>query len=108
MDRDAILAAADLPVAEVQVPEWGGSVYVRTLTAGEVRGLDWMADDPNFLGKFTALVLCDQTGARLFSDDDSEALGRKSFAALKKISDAAQEHNGIGRTEAEAGDAVKN
>jgi hypothetical protein len=36
LDKAGIFAANTLPRVEVQVPEWGGSVWVRTLTAAEL------------------------------------------------------------------------
>jgi len=35
LTRDAILEAQDLQHEEVYIPEWGGSVRVRTLTGAE-------------------------------------------------------------------------
>ena len=35
LNREAILAAEDLPRELVEVPEWGGAVYVRALTGAE-------------------------------------------------------------------------
>ncbi len=33
LSKEAILSADDLPREIVSVPEWGGQVYVRTMTA---------------------------------------------------------------------------
>jgi hypothetical protein len=98
LDRNAILTVADLPVAGVEVPEWGEGeiVYVRALSACEaeekLKGIDKLS---NFHGRFAALVLCDPAGNRIFQDADADALGRKSLAALRRICDVAQEHNGM-------------
>ena len=35
LSRDEILAASDLTKELVEVPEWGGSVYVRAMTGTE-------------------------------------------------------------------------
>ena len=100
LTRDEILDALDLPTKVVQVPEWGpgGIVYVRTLTGLEVEATKDIADQPNFLGCFAAAVLCDETGKRLFTDEDAAALGGKSHAMLIHICEEAQELNGLTKT----------
>ena len=106
LSKDDILGADDLPVGEVDVPEWGGTVYLKTLTAQEGFRVADLAPQgkpsANFLAQFAAIVICDEEGNRLFTDNDAESLGRKSHAALAKIVDAAQRHNGMGDVEGAA------
>ena len=35
LTADQILAADDMGLKEVAVPEWGGSVFIRVMTVGE-------------------------------------------------------------------------
>lgn len=103
--RDRILAAPDLKREAVYVPQWGFNVYVRTLTGAELDA--WQASLVNFDGKRPRLqmanqrarlvVKCvvDEAGNRLFKDDEADALGRKSAAAIQVLFDAAQRLNAL-------------
>ena len=110
LSREDILNADDLPVREVETPEWGegASVFVRTLSAAEREAMtDFNKGDDgkekgNFLGRFVAVVACDDKGLRLFEDGDAEALAEKGPDALIRIMEAAQEHNGMTESAAEA------
>jgi hypothetical protein len=112
MTREEILGADDLPVREVPVPQWGEgmTVFLRTFTAEDNEQLTAIQGAPDadriFLGRFAALSLCDGDGARLFTDADAGALGKKSLAALGLIMEAGQEHNGM--TEAARAAVEKN
>ena len=35
LSRDQILKAADLKVEKVDVPEWGGAIYLKVMSVGE-------------------------------------------------------------------------
>lgn len=112
LDRAAILSVTALPVEPVEVPEWGGTVHVRTLTgierdafeASTVRVRKDGKTEPNMTnlrGRLVALVLCDASGKRLFSDDDAPELGRRSAAALERILKVARRLNGMDETSLE-------
>lgn len=108
LNRDAILAAADLPRELVEVPSWNGSVYVKTMTAGEREAFEAaaLASDGKLSAgtiraRLAAATVVDETGQRLFSDADVETLNRKGAPALIRIFDVAQRLNGLGRAEAE-------
>lgn len=124
LSKEAILAADDLPREVVHVPEWGGDVYVRTMSgtdrdafetsliarsdagsgADAVAGAGSTRMD-NVRARLVALTLCDADGVRLFDDADIVALGRKSARALDRVFAAGQRLNGIGVDQA---DAAKN
>lgn len=100
--RDSILAANDLPKRAVDVPEWGATVYVRSMTGDERDGWEqWLLDTKDgtrrVRARYCALVMVDAEGARLFDDTDSdiEALGRKSASALDRVFSAALSLNGM-------------
>lgn len=109
LDRNAILKLADepLPVERVAVPEWGGDVFVRTLTCKErddfearcapriVDGKERPGDLKNLRGRQAALVLCDEKGKRLFTDDDAGQLGDMSVKAVERVLEAARRLNGL-------------
>jgi hypothetical protein len=106
LTRDTILQANDLPRELVSVPEWGGEVYVRTLTGTErdsyeaqsveKRGKSYEANLRNLRAKLCALAMCDEQGKRLFGEGDVEALGAKSSAALDRVFSVARRLSGLG------------
>lgn len=108
LTKDEILSAEDLKREEVDVPEWGGAVFVRMLTGRERDNLEafWLRSKEagsyaNARATLVALTVCDESGARLFSDADIEALGGKSAAALDRLSDVAQRINRLTKKDLE-------
>jgi hypothetical protein len=96
LTRSAILAADDLPREAVNVPEWGGEVFVRTLTGGERDRFEgWIQGDrfDAFRAKLAVLCVCDESGARVFADDDVALLSGKSTKPLDRIVEAAYRLN---------------
>jgi hypothetical protein len=96
LNRDAILAADDLVREEIDVPEWGGTVFVRVMTARERDRFEqkWSESRYDNIRAFLAVcVVCDEAGLPLFSEKDIDALGRKSAAALDRIFDVASRVN---------------
>lgn len=94
MNLQTILASNDLTVAEVDVPEWGGVVHVRTLTGTARDKIDAKFtghnNDPRKLAGMRAYVvgnsLCDADGTPWrVSDTDLKALSEKSGAALDRV-----------------------
>ena len=90
LSREQILTASPaLRVERVQVPEWGGEVCVREMTAGERDRWDaWQIDHTgpdrfnDLRARLLVTVLCDDAGARLFSDADIEHVSRMPAAIM--------------------------
>ena len=111
LSKDDILKADDLKRAEVDCPEWGGSVLVRELTArerdkheGEVLFAARQAstgEDPdtyleNINARIAALGIIDENGQRLFSQPtDVLALGEKGSSVVTRIADKIGELSGM-------------
>lgn len=106
LGRDAILNAKDLATKDIPVPEWGGEVRIRSLTAEErdkfEGSLVEMRKDgtpkrnaENVRARLAALCIVNENGERLFVDADIRALGRKSAVALQRVFNACQEFNGF-------------
>lgn len=118
LTRAEILAADDLDLTPVEVPEWGGTVYVRSMTGKE--HLAWERDirarvvaqrtaaadtDDQALGDMLAdqgvhvdlLVrcVCDENGELLFTADDIPALEAKAYTVLEPLIRAAAKASGI-------------
>lgn len=85
----AILAAHDLKLVRLEMPEWDGHVFVRPMTAGERDTFDLVVTQKRGQAKIRALLcaLCavDAKGKRLFNVDDVDALDGKSAAPMDRI-----------------------
>lgn len=112
LTKEEILQARDVKVESVDVPEWGGSVFVRSITAAErgqieeaaakfkeSKGKDSFAR--TFTVRFASLAICDKEGKRLFEDKDIAQLQQKNAAAIARIAEAAQRLSGFTRQEME-------
>jgi hypothetical protein len=116
LTREQILSADDLPTQDVDVPEWGGSVTVRSMTGAErdafeaglmvEEGEDEKNRLNNLRARLCSLCIVDDDGVPLFSPEDVEALGKKSAAALDRVFTKAQTLNGLGAKDVE--DLAKN
>ena len=116
LDRNSILQMDDLPKEKVSVPEWGnGDLWVKTLTGSErdsfEQSMVQKKNKPNLnnvRARFAVLTICDDKGERLFSDNDAEALGKKSAAALDRVFEVAQRLNGFSDDDQRELSSVKN
>lgn len=105
LSRDEILAALDIEIQEVDVPEWGGVVRVRGLTGAErdrfeasiirMQGRRRVMRMKDIRAKLVALTVVDEDGQHLFTETDIPALSEKSAAALQRVVDVAQQLSGI-------------
>lgn len=114
LSRDAILSAKDDQVELVNVQAWGGSVYVRGMTAGELdsfyksirkgQGNKVRVDTDLFQSRVVARCAVESPeprARRLFDASDIEALKNKNGAALKLVFDVAARLSGITDAEEE-------
>lgn len=111
LDRNAILSAADIKKELVDVPEWGGSVWVRGMNGAErdkfessiveMRGKKSVTDLANVRAKLASLTICDEAGKRLFTQADITALSEKSASALQRVFEVAQRLSGITKEDVE-------
>jgi hypothetical protein len=107
LGREDILKANDRPTETVPVPEWGGEVLVRgcdghgrdeyfaSMTILHRDGRQGMNSD-NATAKLVARCIIDpDTSEPMFSQQDVDALGRKSGAALDRVFTVAQRLSGL-------------
>jgi len=63
LTRDAILAANDTKLVPVEIPEWGGTVYVRPMTGAERDSYDMemvaTGKPENLRGRMAVRTICD-------------------------------------------------
>jgi hypothetical protein len=97
LSKKAILAAKDTRLkGPVAVPEWGGDVYMRTITGAERDQFeDAYAEQKMkaFRVRFLVMALADESGERLFGDGDAAALGGKASTVINRLFDEAWTHN---------------
>jgi len=111
LTRDQILAAQDLSRELVEVPEWGGSVWVRALTGGErddfeascltTKGKSSELNYRNMRAKLVVRTAVTEAGERVFTDADVEALTQKSASALDRLFSVASRLSALSRTDVE-------
>ena len=111
--RETILNANDIKTEEVNVPEWGGVVLVKSLTGSEkdkyeqsIYSIKDGANYNNIRAKFVALSICDEDLKPIFGSADIEALGQKSAIALNRVFEVAQKLSGL--TSADVEELEKN
>lgn len=123
--EDLLTGGGGFELREVQVPEWGGVVYVRELS--EFDYMDWIeesraarelrqvqaqadgeeseaeedAEQDEAAGQYNASIsllrrtLCDENGELLFHDDQILQLRNKSVRVINRCVDAALDINGL-------------
>lgn len=105
LTRDQILSAPDITTEDVEVPEWGGTVRVRGLSASQRDAFESASVavkgkkiDPNFINiraRLVALAVVDDNGDQMFTNADIKALGEKSAAPIDRIFDVASRLSGV-------------
>lgn len=104
LTKDQILSCVDRPIP-VNVPEWGGTVYVRTFNGRERGQFEYLclkvqkaieAQSPDMgatASHYRAWVIChavcDESGKRLFADDDLDRCMEMNGRAQVRIFNAA-------------------
>jgi len=120
LSRDAILAAQDFKTEEVPVPEWGGVVLVRELSAQDFDSVGFpMVKESGEIDargargmnvKIVSLSIIDEEGNQLFTPKDVRALGERAIAPIRRITAKVMELSGmtVAEGEPEEGTATKN
>jgi hypothetical protein len=99
LSRDQILKAMDLKVEKVDVPEWGGAIYLKVMSVGERDSYEneWVKSKltgmENFRTRFLVRTICDGQGNRLFENKDIPNLMEKSAAVMGRLWDESMSLN---------------
>ncbi|MGJ8680517.1 hypothetical protein [Paraglaciecola sp.] len=106
---ESIVSTEDLPRELVNVPEWGGDVYIATMTAADrdsyelsvanLQGGKMKPTMQNIRAKLVARCLVDEDGKRIFPEAKIEELGKKSAKVLDRLFDISSRINGINETD---------
>jgi len=86
ISRDTIINLK-LPEEVVEVPEWGGKVLIRALTAGQYLSLvkRMQADTERAIYHWIVVSCLDENGNRLFTDDDVAIAERQPFSITERL-----------------------
>lgn len=97
LSKQDILAKSCAKTQTIAVPEWGGEVNIRTITAAERDKFELQCSESfvNVRARLCSLAICDESGKRLFDDTDVAALGEKDAAPINRIFEAARKLNGF-------------
>ena len=105
LDKETIFASADDERERVEIPEWGGELYVRVMTGTERdcyeaeliemerKKVPLVQQLKDARAKLVVLTTVDEDGRRIFDDEDVEKVGQKSFKVLDRICSVAQRLN---------------
>lgn len=110
LTKDQILSAPDIQLELVEVPEWKGSVYVKTMTAAERDNFEKSimgrrGIEPNLEGvraKMLVATVVDKDGNALFTMEEIDVLGAKSARAVDRLFAVAQRLSGFTPQDVEA------
>lgn len=96
------------PIERVEIPEWGGCVFVRTLKAGEgdayeesLRNSKGKSSLRGARAKLVVLCACDESGRRLFDDSHVEEISNWPKGPVDRIVEVAMRLNRMAREEVE-------
>lgn len=109
LNREAVLKVRDTETKDIPVPEWGGSIRVRTMTVAERNDFARRAtseDKVNVSSWLVSILAVNEKGDSLFTAEDVPELERRNFRAVDRVVKAILEVNGISEKKVE--EAVKN
>lgn len=98
LNREAILSANDSKMETIPVPEWGGEVFIKTISAGERDRWELAVQGKKIEDIRSSLLVqcvCDDNGGLLFSPSDIGELSRKASAPIQRLFNAAVKLNRV-------------
>jgi len=98
LSADDILNAEDLITVDVEVPEWGGTVRLRSLSGDQVAKFIELTQDSTQRDSSTRILVMsaiDEEGKQLFTEEQIKTLQKKSFRAVIRLQEKALEINGM-------------
>lgn len=108
--REKILSTEDIPSREVFVPNWGVTVLVKGLSAGEridltQAAVDQVTGSVNLSTVYPDIVVSccfdPETGEPIFQESDKQDIMKKSSKAIEMLASAGLELSGIGEGSAD-------
>lgn len=106
LTREQLLAAKAKPIGTISVPELGGDVGVRALTAAEFMAFRNRETEPDkgveATAELVAKLLSNEDGSRMFADADAPLLYEFGYVFLERIVREGFALNGVGKEQQEA------
>lgn len=114
LDKAKLLGAGSAyKLGEIEIPELGGKVFLRVISSRERDQLESEISSgaksgnlTNIRAKLVVRSIADESGKRLFSDADVDAVGEMPAPLVGTLFDACARHNGM--TAGAVEDARKN
>jgi hypothetical protein len=105
LTKESILAAQDRQVRELHIPQWGGMVRLKSLTAAEWEPFAQLCRDRTAQGagfdirhiraKLLQLSMIDAAGVLMFQPEDIPLLEQKSTAIVELLWNECRELNAL-------------
>ncbi len=102
LNREQIIAAADRAFVEIDCPEWGGKVRLRSLDAEQSLHYESVVAKRakgdlkvNPISAVLAVSIVDEAGVPLFNDKDMHEIGKKHPGVLTRLMHAVGKLNKI-------------
>lgn len=112
LTREQLLSTFKRSSETVKLPELGGEVIIRGITAAELltfqkavqskRNGSMAVDEDTFAAKLLVRCIVDQAGKRILTDDDWQPLMEWPAAAFQRCTTIAMRLNGYGSAEGNA------
>lgn len=96
LSADDILSSNDLKIDKLDVPEWGGHVYIQAMDGfrrDKFEELSTGKNSKHILAKLVAMCVCDEKGRPIFTEKQIAEINKKSAAALNRVTNKIMEMN---------------
>lgn len=111
LSAEAIFAADDTEYDEVDCPEWGGTVRIKSITGTardafeeslrDGKGKDAKVNLRNMRARLISLCAVDENGRRIFTKEQVGKLGAKNAKPLDRLFDACTQLIGMSEKDVE-------
>ena len=111
LTAESILSADDFRYEDVDCPEWGGTVRVRSLSGGQRSVITQRVQDKELEDleeTLTVMGCVNEEGERIFTNKDIDKLKKKSNTPIARIAKKIMELSGIGNANEAVESAKKN
>lgn len=89
LNRNMIMDCKDIAVQKIEVPEWGGHIYLRTLSGAGRDAWEYCAFGGGNREHASATLVyhcaVDEKGRKLFSVNDIAGLSQKAGSAISRL-----------------------
>ena len=99
LSREEILSKAVLKTEKVNIPELGGDIIISEMTGAARENWENSIEEKgkrtNLRAKLLVASIVDESGNRLFTFDDVEAVSKLPFSIVEKLCDISSKLNGF-------------